>query len=193
MTDYLKLKDIIGEMLNKSRFEHSLRVEREAVKLGEKYGADINKCRIAALVHDCAKEFSDEELIKRARLYGMDIDPIQLASPQLLHGSVGAEYLKNEFEISDNDIYNSVAYHTTGRAGMSILEKIIYIADMTEEKRNFSGVEEIREASYVSLDKALYIASTGTIKYVLERGLLIHPLTIELRNSLLMGGNAYGK
>ncbi|QCX34760.1 HD domain-containing protein [Caloramator sp. E03] len=175
-------------MLTFDRFIHSLGVEKEAIKLGERYGVDINKCRIAAIVHDCQKDLSDEELIKKAMEYKIDVDKIQLKSPQLLHGPVGALYSKEKFEIEDEEIINAVYYHTTGRENMSLLEKIIYIADIIEENRKyFPQLESIRHEAYKDLDNALIMSADSTITYVIKRRCLIHPLTIEFRNSLLLG------
>jgi predicted HD superfamily hydrolase involved in NAD metabolism len=175
-------------MISPKRFKHSLNVEKEALKLGEIYGADLEKCRIAAISHDCAKYFSDEELLKKAKEYGIEVDEIQMKFPQLLHSPVGAMYCKNVFEIEDEDILNAIKYHTTGRKDMSILEKIIYLADVIEEGRDFKGIEKIREKAYIDLDEALILSCNSTLKYIIEKNFLIHPLTIEFRNSLLMKG-----
>lgn len=193
MKDYLSIRNEIKGLLKESRFKHCLGVENEALKLGIIYNLDLEKCRIAAIAHDCAKQFSDEELINRAKSYGYEIDEIQYNSPQLLHGLVGAEYLKREFDIIDDDIYNAVCYHTTGRKNMSVLEKVIYIADAIEEGRDYPGVKEIREVAISNIDEAIYMSCNSTISYVVKRNLLIHPLTIDLRNSLLLGGIKNGK
>lgn len=188
MKDYYFIQNEVKNMLTFDRFTHSLGVEKEAIKLGKRYGADIDKCRIAAIVHDCQKDLDDEKLIKRAIEYKIDIDKIQLNSPQLLHGPVGALYCKEKFGIEDEDILNAVYYHTTGRENMSLLEKIIYIADIIEENRNyFPELESIRHEAYKNLDSALIMSADSTIAYVIKRRCLIHPLTIEFRNSLLLG------
>lgn len=189
MNDYSRIKDKIKILLKDSRYKHCLGVENEALKLGGIYNADLEKCRIAAIAHDYAKQFSNMELIEMAKSYNLEIDEIQYNSPELLHGPVGAEYIKHEFKIVDDDILNAVCFHTTGRRNMSILEKIIYIADMTEKGRNYPGVDEIRKLSIKNIDEAIYLSCNTTISYVLKRNLLIHPLTIDLRNSLILGGS----
>lgn len=188
LRDYEYIKDEIKKILTTDRFIHSLGVEKEAVKLAKTYGADIEKCRIAAIVHDSQKCLKDEDLIKKALEYNIELDKIQLKFPQLLHGPVGAIYCKRQFNIKDEDIFNAVYYHTTGRENMSLIEKIIYIADIIEENREyFKGLEKLRKKAYKDLDEALIMSADSTIKYVIKKGFLIHPLTIEFRNSLLLG------
>ncbi|MCX7885588.1 MAG: bis(5'-nucleosyl)-tetraphosphatase (symmetrical) YqeK [Caloramator sp.] len=190
--DYIKRK--IKSLLDSERYIHSLGVEKEAVKLGKRYDIDIEKCKVAALIHDCQKNLKDEELIEKALFYGINIDKIQKKSPQLLHGPVGALYSRQQFEINDEDILNAVYYHTTGRDNMSMLEKIIYIADIIEENRNyFKGLDEIREQAYIDINRALIMSADSTITYVIQRKNLIHPLTIEFRNNLLLEVESYEK
>ena len=125
--------------------------------------------------------------------YNMNLDTIQLNSPQILHGPVGAEFCRDHFNIYDMDILNSICYHTTGRSGMSLLEKIIYISDLIEENRNFPGVENIRKTARENLDEAILSACNETIIYIINKNELLHPLTIDLRNSLIMkGGDSIG-
>lgn len=188
MKDYDFIKNKVHSLLTEKRFNHCIRVEKEATKLGDIYGVDNYKCRLAAIAHDCTKKFSDDELTYRAREYGIEIDDIQLETPQLLHGPVGAEYCRREFEIQDKDILNSIYYHTTGRKNMSMLEKIIYLSDIIEEGRYFQGIEKIRDMAIKDIDMAIILSCNSTISYVMQKNFLIHPLTIDLRNSLLMKG-----
>ncbi|SKA94646.1 putative HD superfamily hydrolase of NAD metabolism [Caloramator quimbayensis] len=194
MKEYDYIKREIKNLLDADRYIHSLGVEKEAVKLGERYGVDIEKCKTAALIHDCQKNLKDKDLIEKALFYRINIDKIQIKSPQLLHGPVGALYSKEKFEIDDEDILNAVYYHTTGRDNMSMLEKIIYIADIIEENRNyFKGLDEIRNQAYIDINKALIMSADSTITYILQRKNLIHPLTIEFRNSLILEVESYEK
>ncbi|TDT61216.1 bis(5'-nucleosyl)-tetraphosphatase (symmetrical) YqeK [Fonticella tunisiensis] len=188
MKPYEYIKEKVRERLGEKRFNHSLRVEKEAVKLGKIYGENIEKCKIAAITHDIAKQLTDDELLKESKRYGISVDDIQLKSPQLLHGYVGAEYCREEFDIKDRDILNAIAFHTTGRKNMTLLEKIIFLADLIEEERSFPGVSDIRRAAISNLDEALILSCNSTLIYVINRNLLVHPLTIEFRNSLLLKG-----
>jgi predicted HD superfamily hydrolase involved in NAD metabolism len=188
MKDYLFIKNEVERILKPKRFKHSLNVEKESLKLAKIYDVDEESCKIAAILHDCAKYFKDEELVKYANKYGILIDEVQYNYPCLLHGPVGAMYAKEKFGIENKDILNSIAYHTTGRPCMSKLEKVIYLADLIEEGRTFPELDEIRNISIHNLDEALILACNCTINYIMKSNTLIHPLTIEFRNSLLLRG-----
>lgn len=188
MKEYLFIKNEIERLLKPKRFQHSLNVEKESLKLARIYGIKEEHCKIAAILHDCAKYFKNEELIIYATKYGIPVDEVQYNFPSLLHGPVGAMYAREKFEIENEDILNSITYHTTGRPSMSKLEKVIYLADLIEESRSFPGLEEIRNMSVKDLDKALILSCNCTINYIMKSNSLIHPLTIEFRNSLLLRG-----
>lgn len=190
MLNYDYIESRVSLMINERRLKHCKNVEKEAIRLGALMGIDIGKCKVAAIAHDCAKEFSNEQLIAKAKEYGIEIDPIQQSFPQLLHGPVGAMYCKRELLISDEEIINAIWYHTTGRENMTPLGKVIYLADITEEERNFPEVEKIRELASKDLTKALILTCNSTLIHVIQKNFLVHPLTIQFRNSLLMeGGN----
>jgi nicotinate-nucleotide adenylyltransferase len=176
--------NFVKQSLDEKRYRHSINVSKMAVKLAQKYNVDKEKAEIAAILHDNAKNLSLDVTMAYIKDYGITLNEIDKKSPQILHSYVGAHIAKDKFKV-DNDIFNAIYYHTVGRKDMSILEKIIYIADIIEEDRNFDGVEEIRKLSFENLDLAIIKSCDSTIKYLLERGLLIHPNTVELRNSLL--------
>ncbi len=181
-----KIIEYLGANLRPKRFEHSLSVRDTAVELAKLYKLDVDKARLAGLVHDCAKDKSGEELLEIACSSGMEIGEVCMDSPKLLHGAVGAIIAKEVMGIEDQDIFNAVFYHTTGRKEMSGLEKIIYIADYVEPLREFPGVEDMRKAVYEDLDKTLIYAFDSTIKYVIEKGQMIHPDSIQGRNYLIL-------
>lgn len=172
--------------LNNHRYIHSLNVSKTAVKLAELYGAEINKAKIAGLIHDCAKKLSNEELLSIFKNNNIKVDDISIKSPQLLHGWAAAIIAKQTMGIDDKEILSAVKYHTTGKKHMSLLEKIIYIADYIEPGRDFPGVDELRKITFENLDEGLLKAFDSTIKYVIERNQLIHLDTIEGRNFLLI-------
>ncbi|MEG0772364.1 bis(5'-nucleosyl)-tetraphosphatase (symmetrical) YqeK [Clostridium sp.] len=180
-----QIKKYIKEQLNEPRFIHSIGVMETSEKLAIFYGADPYKARIAGLCHDCAKNLTRGELIHMAEEKEGKLPEIYLHAPQLLHGLVGSYISKNIFEIYDEDILNSIRYHTTGRKDMSLLEKIIYISDYIEPSRNFRGVNELRKLTYIDLDKVLLKSFDDTINYTVSRGSLLHIDTIEARNYLL--------
>lgn len=185
---YVNIRNEMRLKLNNKRFEHSLNVELEAIKLAQIYGSDLKKARVAAIAHDSAKAHSDEELLRMAQSYTIKIDEIEYNFPQLLHGPVAAHICSAEFGIGDQDILNAIKYHTTGRKSMSLLEKIIYLADVIEPGRNFPGISDIREIALMDIDRALILACNSTLIYITNKNYLIHPLTIEFRNSLLLKG-----
>lgn len=175
----------LKENLKEKRFKHSLSVRDTAVKLAEFYNEDAEKAKIAGLVHDCAKYLVYRETIEISKKYGYDIDEISLKNPELLHGVAGAYIAKNTMGIEDKQILNAIVCHTTGKINMSVLEKIIFIADYIEPLRNFPGVEEVRRKTYENLDEALIMAFNKTIKYVVENGQLLHLDTVKARNYLM--------
>lgn len=180
-----RIKDYLKQNLKYKRYEHSLSVRDTAVKLAEIYNVDIKKAKIAGLVHDCAKNMNDDQLLNIALNHEIRIDEVCQESPQLIHGAVGAVLANEIMGISDEEILNAIAYHTTGRKNMSMLDKIIYIADYIEPLRNFPGVEELRTIAFKDIDKALLKSFDNTIKFVIDRGQLLHFDTIEARNYVL--------
>ena len=169
----------IQEMLPEKRYKHSLNVANCAVKLSEIYGCDKEKAYIAGIAHDCAKYLNKDEIEK---------DNLALS-----HSLIGSYIAKYEFGINDKDIINAIKYHTTGKEDMDIIEKIIYIADLIEEDRDFPGVEELRDLVYnKELDKALLISFNNTIKFVIENNQLIHNRTVDARNTMVYLRIIYG-
>lgn len=180
------IKKYLEKCLKPSRYVHTLGVVEVAEKLAIQYNADAKKARIAALLHDAAKNMNIDELIRISKENNHEIDEDYYNSPQLLHGVVGAYIAKNTFGIEDGDILDAIIYHTTGRANMCLLEKIIYVSDYIEASRNFQGVESLREIAYKDLDEAVIECSENTIRYILSKKLLLHKNTIEARNYLLI-------
>lgn len=178
----LKLK----KTLTKNRYEHTLNVVKIAEDLAQRYHADVDKASLAALLHDCAKNFSDAQLIEYAEDHGMKIDPVTRMEPQLLHGPVGVLVAKNIYGVTDKQVLNAIQNHTTGRKNMSKLEKIIYLADFIEPGRTYPGVDELRIAAFEDLDKAVILALTNTIRHVALINGLIHKRTIDARNDLII-------
>lgn len=180
-----KIIDYLKANLKRDRYDHSISVRDTAVKLASIYKSDINKARIAGLIHDAAKNLKDKEIIDLVSNRGFEIDYVCRRSPQLLHGLAASIIAQDVMEIDDEEILNAVIYHTTGKKNMSMLEKIIYISDYVEPLRKFPGVEELRRAVEIDLDEALLKSFDLTIKYVIDRKQLLHLDTIEGRNYLL--------
>lgn len=186
MWDIDKMDEYLSNNLKKSRYEHSVSVMNTAVKLAEKYNENTFKAQTAGLIHDCAKNLSDEKILDILKKHGYTIDDVCRSYPQIMHGAAGSIIAEEIMGVHDKDILSAVKYHTTGKSNMSTLEKIIYIADYVEPLRNFDGVDEIRKEVQVSLDGALIKAFDRTIEYVVESGKPLHIDTVEGRNYLII-------
>lgn len=180
-----RIKKDLKHLLSEKRYQHTLGVEKSAIMLSEKYGENIDKARISALLHDIAKQLSDDEIKEKIKKYNIVFDEIEQVSHQLLHAKIGRYIAQYEYNIEDEDILNAISYHTTGRADMSKLEMIICLADYIEENRKFEGVEKIRQLSYIDLYYALYYALNNTMIHLASENDLIHQDTLNARNFLL--------
>ena len=170
------------------RFKHTLGVAAEAERLAEKYGVDKDKARIAGLLHDCAKnldEKSGEEFSAICTKYGVTLDELAKKERALVHAFLGAAVAYKDYGIDDHEILEAIYYHTTARANMTPLEKIIYIADMTEPGRELEQSKEIRRLAEESVNEALIYAIGCSIKHVIRKGTLIHPDSIHALNYLI--------
>jgi predicted HD superfamily hydrolase involved in NAD metabolism len=167
--------------------EHVLRVEVEAVRLATRYGVDVGRARVAALGHDLVRHKRPEELLTLAKRYGHASDEIELATPILVHGPVAARMLADDYAVADADVIAGVDCHTTARAGMSDLEKVLFIADKSEPQKlaERPAWDEVRRLADESLDAALLRFLDLHIEEALERRWLLHPRTLEARNALL--------
>ena len=181
-----KIKEKLKGKLKKNRYIHTLGVAKEARRLALIYGADADKAYLAGLLHDCAKGYSIDEQIKLSKEYGVELDDNLLNSPPVIHGFLGVEIAKREYGISDIEILNAIRYHTVGRAGMTVLEKIVYIADLTEENRDFDGVEELRQSVDKDLDRTLILCLKQQFVVQGKRENTIHPNMVYMWNDLLI-------
>ncbi|CAM5195707.1 bis(5'-nucleosyl)-tetraphosphatase (symmetrical) OS=Ureibacillus acetophenoni OX=614649 GN=SAMN05877842_102273 PE=4 SV=1 [Ureibacillus acetophenoni] len=179
--DYL---EAIKTRMPEKRYIHTIGVMETAVRLAELYGEDVKSAETAAILHDIAKYADEDWMIQIVKENGLDERLIDWG-PEILHGPVGAWIAEHEFNISDKDILNSIHYHTTGRAGMSKLEKIIYIADMIEPNRNFDGVEKLRNKAQKDLEKAMRACIRHSIKFLVKTKQPIFPVSIECYNDLI--------
>jgi len=160
-----------------------LGTEQEAIRLAERYGADVEKVRIAALLHDCTKKLEMEDQLELCRHYGIELDELEQKALKLLHAKTGAAIARDVFGV-DDEIYNAIWWHTTGHAGMTLLEKIIYLADYIEPSRVFPGVDDLRKKCYEDLDKGLLMGLEMSIEEMLGMGNPVHHATVEARDAL---------
>lgn len=164
---YTKIENKLKKVLSEKRYEHTLGVSFTSVCLAMKYGEDIDKARIAGLLHDCAKYLDDDKLIFLCKKYDLGISESEKKSPYLLHGKVGALIARKKFQIEDEDIINAITYHTTGRIGMSLLEKIVFIADYIEPQREeIPNLALIRKTAFEDIDLCLIKIFENTFNYL---------------------------
>jgi len=180
--DELKVREIIEGTLSAARFRHVSGVVETAEHLAVLFGVDPSKARLAAWTHDYAREWPVDKWYEVAQERG--VDPAFFEAAELLHGPIAASMLSEVFGIEDEDIANAVCYHTSGRVGMSPLEKIVCLADYIEPGRKYPGVEDLRKLAERDLNLALATAFDGTIRLLLDKRKPIFPLTILCRNDL---------
>ena len=182
---YKQYDELIKSRLTQKRYEHSVNVAEKSAALAEKYSADVDKAYLAGLLHDICKDETNENLLKMCNDFGIILDNVSLKSPKLWHAYAGSGYLKEILGIKDAEIINAVYYHTTGRADMTDIEKIVYLADIISDERNFSGVEEIRKSADISLDYGVFSAVKFGIANLCKRECLIHPESLNTYNFYL--------
>lgn len=184
--DYEVIEKTLAQRLSAKRYKHSMGVSKTAVSLAERFGGDVNKARIAGILHDCAREVPRNILLQRAEAFGIVVGEVEQQEPVLLHAPVGAELARREYGIKDADICRAIVWHTVGGPEMTLLDIIIYLADFIEPGRSFPGVDKLRLLAEKDLDAALLAAYDQTLQYIVEKGGLIHPATVAGRNSLLI-------
>lgn len=166
-TDIAKIRKNLEKELDNKRYEHTLAVAYTATSLAMRYNCNLNDAFVAGLLHDCAKCISDSKKISICEKHKIQISDVERRNPSLLHGKVGAFLAMEEYNVDNDDIINAISFHTTGRPGMSLLEKIIFVADYIEPGRNKAlNLNEIRALAFMDLDKALLRILEDTLLYL---------------------------
>ena len=181
------LRPIAMSYLKPKRMPHVLGTEAEAVRLVRRYGGDETQARIAALLHDCTKKLEMPEQLALCEKYGIALDDLEQKALKLLHSRTGAAIARDVFGVEDA-VYDAIRYHTTGKPDMTLLEKIIYLADYIEPTRDFPGVDRLRQVVYEDLDQGLLLGLTMTIAEMTEMGNPIHHLTLDAQRYLIEQG-----
>lgn len=175
MLDYEEaehLRKKIKKRMNAKRYRHTIGVEYTAVSLAMRYGADLRQAALAGLLHDCAKCMEGRELVGECDRYHISYSQTEREQPYLLHAKLGAYYAREKYGIEDDELCSAIRYHTTGRAGMSLLEKIIFTADYIEPHRKMLDMlPAIRQMAFTDLDEAVYMILRETISYLEESNL----------------------
>ncbi|WP_339020059.1 bis(5'-nucleosyl)-tetraphosphatase (symmetrical) YqeK [Fusobacterium animalis] len=184
--NFNELKEIVKSKMSLKRFTHTLGVVEMSEKLAKIYNADIEKCKVAALLHDICKEM-DMEYIKNIckNNFMNELSEEDLENNEILHGFAGAYYVKNELGVNDKEILNAIKYHTIGAKNMTLVEKIVYIADAIEYGRNYPSVVEIREETFKNLDKGILMEIEHKEKYLKSIGKNSHPNTDKFKKEIL--------
>ena len=178
--DIKKIKKSMEKELDNKRYEHTLGVEYTAAALAMRYNESIENARLAGLLHDCAKCMSDEKRLNFCEKHHISITESERKNPSLLHAKVGSFLAMEEYHLTENDIINAILNHTTGRPGMSTLEKIVFVADYIEPNRKQApNLDEIRKEAFIDLDNTLVQILKDTLEYLDTKNDTIDPMTAK--------------
>ncbi len=176
----LKLRKKLKSKLSESRYEHSLSVSFTCVCLAMRYGYPLDKAELAGLTHDCAKCYRDSEILKFCQKHKIPVSDGEMKAPAVLHAKYGAWLAQKRYGIEDKEILAAIACHTTGKPNMGLLDKILYIADYIEARRDKAGnLTAMRKLAFEDLDEALYQIMKGTLDYLAKKGSRVDPMTAE--------------
>ncbi len=179
-TEMQKIQKELSKELDSKRFEHTLGVAYTAACLAMRYGCDINRAYLAGLLHDCAKCMSHEERLNYCKKHKLEVSEFEKKNPALLHAKVGAELCRRRYDVEDEEIASAVRYHTTGRPDMTLLEKIIFIADYLEPHRNDAeNLPIVRRQVFEDLDLTLRTILKDTLEYLEGSDKVIDPMTLK--------------
>lgn len=179
--DRQALLEKIRVAMNPERFQHVLGVEEAALALADRYGCDPKKASLAALLHDYAKEVEDQVFLDLIAKYDLDKDLLNWDN-NIWHGVIGAYKIAEDFGLEDEEIFQAIQRHTVGAGQMTLLDKVLYVADYIEPNRDFPGVDEARRIARESLDKAVAYETAQTISYLAKKGIPIYPQTLKTYN-----------
>ena len=176
----LMLRKTLKRRLPPMRYEHSLSVSFTCMALAMRYGTDLNQAEIAGLLHDCGKRYSDDIILKKCLKHGIPVTPQEEEALSTLHAKYGEWLAKNRYQIQDPEILSAIACHTTGKTGMSTLDKILFIADYIEPRRfKAENLPQMRALAFQDLDRTMYEILKSTLAYLKQKGGVIDPATVE--------------
>ena len=186
MSDYEFYKEKLKSILSEKRFLHSVNVSKAAEKLAVHYGVDINKAKIAGLLYDVCKEMDEKTLTKLLSDGNPELFNAFKNFPfKLYHGPAATVYLKKEFGIDDEEILNSICFHTTGRASMTTMEKIIFVADAISDEREFDNLKELQELALENMDLVAIQLCIWAIQKCINKRITLHPYTVATYNDMI--------
>ena len=190
---YSEYKDYIKNNLSKKRYNHSLNVADAALKLADRYDGDKEKAYLAGLLHDVCKELPPEEQLALAKQSDLDVSEIELTAVPLFHAVAGSVFIQQRFGITDPEIIRAIRYHTVACGDMDKLSKIIYIADLISEDRDYKDVKKMRKVAEQGLDKAMLEALRFSITDSVAKGNTIPACTLDAYNDLIKAEKAGSK
>ncbi len=180
-----KIREYAKSVLSEKRFVHTVNVAEEAKRLARIWGADCEAAYLAGMAHDIAKEIPFAEAFAMLKAYGYNPDPDEEKSPSLLHAPLAAYIAEDKFGVKRREVLDAIRYHTTGRCDMTLLEKIIYVADFTEPGRKYPQAKEVRDIADENLERAVLVQADAVIKFIIDRGDVLHNDTVKMRNYYL--------
>lgn len=183
--DIEKLKEDLKIVLSDSRYNHSISVMNMCEALASRYNANGKKAKLVGLMHDMAKDMTKEEKIQYVKNNNIECSLIEEKIVEILHGKIAADICKKRYQF-DEEMCTAIKYHTTGKENMTLLEKILFIADKIDETRNYEGVEELRKLAFEDLDKAILKNIDDTLIINIQKNKLILEESIKTRNNLLL-------
>lgn len=174
----MEIRKKLKSKLPPMRYEHSLSVSFTCMDLAMCYGYDMDKAELAGLLHDCAKRYSDEEILKKCLKRGLEVTEEEYKALPVLHAKYGAWLAEHKFGITDPEILEAIRCHTTGKPDMGVLDKILYIADYIEPRRfKAADLPRIRRLAFRDLDQTMDAILSGTLEYLQKKGGSIDPMT----------------
>lgn len=176
-----KITEDIRDKLKGSRYMHTMGVMYTAASLAMKYDADPEQALLAGLLHDCGKYPSFDKQKEECIRLGITLDTYEQENHSLIHARLGSVLAQKRYGIEDSAVIDAIRYHTTGKANMSVLEKIIYIADYIEPHReNIPHLSFIRKTAFTDLDHAVFLEAKNTLSFLKESGKSVHPNTLDV-------------
>ncbi len=184
MMDVPQMDEKLCNSLSEKRYTHSVHVAHTAVDMAGTFGADKSKAFIAGLMHDCAKGMDYKTAVEYAQKHGCSLDKETLNCPGIIHAPIGAVMAEVEYGIDDREILDAICYHTVARENATLLDKIIYVADMIEPTRDFEGVDKLRALAKKDINVVYGETLKASLKFNLEKGNIIHPNTLYAWNEI---------
>lgn len=176
---------LLRQKLTLKRYQHSIAVMERAVQLAKRYDVDVEKAKLAGLLHDVMKDEDKINLLQFIEDSDILLSVVEKNGPPLWHAIGGFLYVRDVLKIEDADVLNAIRYHTTGRANMSKLEQVVYLADLTSADRDYPDVEETRRRSEESLDSGMRYAMDYLICDLANKGNMLHQDTVDCYNELI--------